>query len=52
MRHIYICDYHKGVIQSVRKRKKRDSDDEAGGSPDRDIDMPEVSKQGLERAQH
>ncbi|XP_033632075.1 histone deacetylase complex subunit SAP30L-like isoform X2 [Asterias rubens] len=43
VRHIYICDYHKGVIQSVRnKRKKRDSDEDAGTSPDRDVDMPEV----------
>ncbi len=48
VRHIYICDYHKGVIQSVRnKRKKRDSDEEAGTSPDRDVDMPEVRSSRL-----
>jgi len=42
VRHIYICDYHKGVIQSVRtKRKRKDSDDDAG-SNDQDTDVPEV----------
>lgn len=41
-RHIYICDYHKGVIQSVRtKRKRKDSDDDTG-SNDQDVDLPEV----------
>lgn len=29
-RHIYICEHHKNMIQSVRsKRKRKDSDDEA-----------------------
>ncbi|XP_071951732.1 histone deacetylase complex subunit SAP30L-like [Antedon mediterranea] len=43
VRHIYICDYHKAVIQSVRnKRKKRESDEERGISPDREFDAPEV----------
>lgn len=28
-RHIYICEHHKNMIQSVRsKRKRKDSDDE------------------------
>lgn len=40
--HIYICDYHKNVIQSVRsKRKRRDSDDERG-SADLEEDLPEI----------
>ena len=44
--HIYICDYHKNVIQSVRtKRKRKDSEDE-NGSPDGDDDIPEVSHKG------
>lgn len=29
-RHIYICEHHKNMIQSVRsKRKRKDSDDES-----------------------
>lgn len=41
-RHIYICDYHKGFIQSLRaKRKRKDSDDD-NCSNDQDIDLPEV----------
>ncbi|WAQ99462.1 SP30L-like protein [Mya arenaria] len=40
--HIYICDYHKNMIQNARmKRKRRDSDDN-DGSPDADEDIPEV----------
>lgn len=40
--HIYICDYHKNMIQSARmKRKRRDSDD-GDGSPDGDEDYPEI----------
>ncbi|CAC5421638.1 histone deacetylase complex subunit SAP30L-like isoform X2 [Mytilus californianus] len=40
--HIYICDYHKNVIQSVRtKRKRKDSEDD-NGSPDGDEDIPEI----------
>ena len=43
--HIYICDYHKNMIQSARmKRKRRDSED-GDGSPDGDEDVPEVCKQ-------
>ena len=39
-RHIYICDYHKGVIQSARtKRRRKDSEDD---SNEQDADMPEV----------
>ena len=42
--HIYICDYHKNMIQSARmKRKRRDSDD-GDGSPDGDEDYPEVCR--------
>lgn len=40
--HIYICDYHKNVIQSVRtKRKRKDSEDE-NGSLDGTEDLPEI----------
>lgn len=39
-RHIYICDYHKGVIQSARsKRKRKDSEED---SNETDTDVPEV----------
>jgi len=38
--HIYICDYHKGRIQSARtKRRRKDSEDD---SNETDNDMPEV----------
>ncbi|XP_064608469.1 histone deacetylase complex subunit SAP30 homolog [Liolophura sinensis] len=39
--HIYICDHHKTVIQSVRKRKRKDSEDDRN-SPDADDDVPEI----------
>ncbi|XP_006770809.1 PREDICTED: histone deacetylase complex subunit SAP30 [Myotis davidii] len=43
VRHLYICDYHKNLIQSVRNRRKRKgSDDDGGDSPVQDIDTPEV----------
>ncbi|RXM31707.1 Histone deacetylase complex subunit SAP30L [Acipenser ruthenus] len=43
-RHLYICDFHKSLIQSVRnKRRRKGSDDEDGGdSPDLDSHSPEV----------
>ncbi|XP_049627267.1 histone deacetylase complex subunit SAP30 [Suncus etruscus] len=42
-RHLYICDYHKNLIQSVRNRRKRKgSDDDGGDSPVQEIDTPEV----------
>ncbi|MGH0123751.1 UNVERIFIED_CONTAM: hypothetical protein FKN15_005200 [Acipenser sinensis] len=43
-RHLYICDFHKSLIQSVRnKRWRKGSDDEDGGdSPDLDSHSPEV----------
>ncbi|XP_028932862.1 LOW QUALITY PROTEIN: histone deacetylase complex subunit SAP30, partial [Ornithorhynchus anatinus] len=42
-RHLYICDFHKNLIQSVRNRRKRKgSDDDGGDSPVQDIDTPEV----------
>ena len=38
-RHIYICDYHKDVIQSLRsKRKRKDSDDD----DETDSEHPEI----------
>jgi histone deacetylase complex subunit SAP30 len=36
--HIYICDYHKMVIQNARTRQKKDSDDEMNDGDD----VPEV----------
>ncbi|XP_075234897.1 SIN3-associated polypeptide 30 [Lycorma delicatula] len=39
-RHIYICDYHKSVIQSARtKRRRKDSEDD---SNETDTEVPEV----------
>ncbi|XP_041359443.1 histone deacetylase complex subunit SAP30 homolog [Gigantopelta aegis] len=39
--HIYICDYHKNMIQSVRsKRKRKDSEDDR--MFDQDDDIPEI----------
>uniref|UniRef100_A0A6M2DJF1 Histone deacetylase complex subunit SAP30 homolog n=1 Tax=Xenopsylla cheopis TaxID=163159 RepID=A0A6M2DJF1_XENCH len=39
-RHIYICDYHKGIIQCARtKRRRKDSEDD---SNETDTDLPEV----------
>lgn len=47
MRHIYICDFHKSMIQSVRstKKRKKGSDEDGGISPDHDLDVPEVRKE-------
>jgi len=41
VRHIYICDYHKNVIQNVRVKRKRKIS-ENGDSPDNDYDVPEI----------
>lgn len=50
-RHIYICDYHKGLIQSVRvrQRKRKDSEDDSNETDrdtisvqERERDIPEV----------
>ncbi|KAM4054128.1 histone deacetylase complex subunit SAP30 isoform 1-T1 [Anomaloglossus baeobatrachus] len=42
-RHLYICDFHKNLIQSVRNRRKRKgSDDDDADSPVHDTDTPEV----------
>ncbi|KAL1129863.1 hypothetical protein AAG570_012807 [Ranatra chinensis] len=39
-RHIYICDYHKGMIQSARtKRRRKDSEDD---SNETDTEFPEI----------
>jgi len=39
-RHIYICDHHKELIQSLRtKRKRKDSEDDSGET---DSEHPEV----------
>lgn len=42
VRHIYICDHHKGVIQSVRNKRKRRESDDGSGSPDHEYDIPEM----------
>uniref|UniRef100_H3A668 Sin3A associated protein 30 n=1 Tax=Latimeria chalumnae TaxID=7897 RepID=H3A668_LATCH len=43
VRHLYICDFHKSFIQSIRNKKKRKgTDDDGGGSPEHDFDSPEV----------
>ncbi|CAB0034876.1 unnamed protein product [Trichogramma brassicae] len=43
VRHMYICDYHKQVIQSARtkqhQRRRKDSEDDSGET---DNDVPEV----------
>lgn len=39
-RHIYICDFHKGRIQSfIKKRRRKDSEED---SNETDTDIPEV----------
>ena len=40
--HIYICDYHKNMIQRVRTKRKRKESMDGRGSPDADDDHPEV----------
>uniref|UniRef100_A0A8C9RN39 SAP30 like n=1 Tax=Scleropages formosus TaxID=113540 RepID=A0A8C9RN39_SCLFO len=42
VRHLYICDFHKNFIQSVRNKRKRKTSDDGGESPDHDIEVPEV----------
>ncbi|XP_042306944.1 histone deacetylase complex subunit SAP30L isoform X2 [Sceloporus undulatus] len=42
VRHLYICDFHKNFIQSVRNKRKRKTSDDGGDSPEHDIDVPEV----------
>ena len=40
--HIYICDYHKNIIQRVRTKRKRKESMDGRHSPDADEDYPEV----------
>ncbi|XP_069129062.1 histone deacetylase complex subunit SAP30L-like [Argopecten irradians] len=40
--HIYICDYHKNVIQSVRAKRKRKDSEDGNGSPNLEEDLPEI----------
>lgn len=42
VRHLYICDFHKNFIQSVRNKRKRKTSDDGGESPDHDLEVPEV----------
>lgn len=44
MRHLYICDFHKNFIQSVRNKRKRKTSDDGGDSPEHETDVPEVSR--------
>ena len=43
-RHIYICDYHKAMIQSMRSKRKRKDSEEGGDSGETDsaVEQPEV----------
>ncbi|KAK3100697.1 hypothetical protein FSP39_023901 [Pinctada imbricata] len=40
--HIYICDFHKSVIQSVRTKRKRKDSDGDNDSLDGAEDLPEI----------
>ncbi|XP_012585446.1 PREDICTED: histone deacetylase complex subunit SAP30L [Condylura cristata] len=42
VRHLYICDFHKNFIQSVRNKRKRKTSDDGGDSPEHDADVPET----------
>ncbi|XP_044306930.1 histone deacetylase complex subunit SAP30L isoform X2 [Varanus komodoensis] len=42
VRHLYICDFHKNFIQSVRNKRKRKTSDDGGDSPEHEIDVPET----------
>ncbi len=52
-RHIYICDVHKNVIQSLRsKRKRKDSEDDSGetdSSEHPDVDLYQLQVCGHDR---
>ncbi|KAH0518550.1 Histone deacetylase complex subunit SAP30L, partial [Microtus ochrogaster] len=45
--HLYICDFHKNFIQSVRNKRKRKTSDDGGDSPEHDADTPEVKARVL-----
>ena len=40
--HLYICDYHKNMIQRVRTKRKRKESLDGRVSPDPDEERPEV----------
>lgn len=42
VRHIYICDYHKNMIQNVRSKRKRKDSEMDFDSADNDYDGPEI----------
>ncbi|XP_068134447.1 histone deacetylase complex subunit SAP30L isoform X1 [Hyperolius riggenbachi] len=42
VRHLYICDFHKNYIQSVRNKRKRKTSDDGADSPEHETDVPEV----------
>lgn len=48
--HAYICEYHKGIIQSIRtgKRKRKDSDDDNSNDMDGDSSLPDVDLLSLQ----
>ncbi|XP_068134448.1 histone deacetylase complex subunit SAP30L isoform X2 [Hyperolius riggenbachi] len=41
VRHLYICDFHKNYIQSVRNKRKRKTSDDGADSPEHETDVPE-----------
>ena len=45
-KHLYICDFHKNLIQSIWNKKG--NDDDGGDSPVQDIDTPEVDLHQLQ----
>ncbi|OWK11579.1 SAP30L [Cervus elaphus hippelaphus] len=49
VRHLYICDFHKNFIQSVRNKRKRKTSDDGGDSPEHDTDIPELQVNTLRR---
>lgn len=42
VRHIYICDFHKNLIQNLRSKRKRKDSEFGDDSPDNDFDMPDI----------
>ena len=45
-KHLYICDFHKNLIQSIRNRKG--NDDDGGDSLVQDTDTPEIDLHQLQ----
>ena len=45
-KHLYICDFHKNLIQNIRNRKG--NDDDGGDWPVQDVDTPEAGLHQLQ----